>query len=115
MLLERLPGRALGKQLVCGGHLPVPFLRYALRCDWVPIAIDGLPSRDSSHTRKPPKNALALSPTRQPGGSSFSFLTFPPPKTTSSGWSAAVSRITTSFTVSRHFFLPRRNSPRMPT
>ena len=28
--------------------------------------------------RNPPRNALALSPARQPGGSSFSFLTLPP-------------------------------------
>ena len=48
--------------------------------------------------RNPPTNALALSPARQPGGSSFSFLTFPPPKTTSSGSRAAMRRATTSAT-----------------
>src|SRR5262249_194330 len=38
-----------------------------------------------SHRRKPPTNAFALSPSRVPEGSPFSFLTFPPPRTTSSG------------------------------
>ncbi len=40
-------------------------------------ALDPLPSPTG---RNPPRNALALSPTRQPGGSSFSFLTLPPPR-----------------------------------
>ena len=52
-----------------------------------------------SHRRNPPTKALALSPARQPGGSSFSFLTLPPPSTTSSGSSAALRRSTTSHDV----------------
>src|SRR5262245_47374241 len=40
--------------------------------------------RSSSHNRKPPRKALTLSPPRHPFGSVFSFLTLPPPKTTSS-------------------------------
>src|SRR5262249_14599037 len=88
MLLQCLPSRPVRQQLVFGVHLRAPLVRYAVRCAWVPTAMDGLPPRVSSHRRKPPRNALLLSPTRQPGGSSFSFLTFPPPKTTSSGSSA---------------------------
>src|SRR5262245_16638903 len=42
----------------------------------------------SAHRRNPPRRALALSPARHPFGSFFSFLTLPPPSTTSSGSSA---------------------------
>src|SRR5213078_330317 len=52
----------------------------------------------SSHRRNPPRNALALSPARQPEGSSLSFLALPPPSTTSSGSMAATNRSTTSAT-----------------
>jgi transposase len=46
----------------------------------------------SSQRRNPPRNALALSPARQSLGRSFSFLTLPPPRTTSSGWRAPIRR-----------------------
>src|SRR6185369_17201752 len=65
--------------------------------------------------RNPPRNALAFLPARQPGGSSFNFLTLPPPSTTSSGSMAATNRSTTSATYPRHFFLPYFSSPRIPT
>lgn len=39
-------------------------------------------SSPPSHRRKPPRNALALSPRSVPLGSVFSFLTLPPPSTT---------------------------------
>ena len=45
-----------------------------------------------SHSRNPPSKALALSPSRVLAGSSLSFLTFPPPSTTSEGCRAAISR-----------------------
>jgi hypothetical protein len=48
----------------------------------------------SSHSRKPPRNALALSPLLQLGGRCLSFLTLPPPRTTSSGWKASNSLAT---------------------
>ena len=44
----------------------------------------------SSHSRNPPRKALALSPARHCGGSALSFLTLPPPSTVSSGSSAAM-------------------------
>src|SRR5689334_17400492 len=61
-----------------------------------------------SHRRKPPANASALLPKRQLGGSvSFcNFLALPPPITTYSGCSAALSRSMTSRQYSRHFFVP---------
>src|SRR5262245_61421024 len=68
-----------------------------------------------SQSRKPPIKASALSPARQPGGSSLSFLTLPPPITISSGCSAAISRSTTSATFFRHFFLPYLSRARLPT
>jgi len=52
---------------------------------------------------------------REPGGSVLSFVTLPPPSTTSSGSSATLSRATTSATYLRHFFLPYRSRPRNPT
>ena len=55
-------------------------------------------SRGSSQSRNPPRNALLLSPARHPSGSFFNFLTLPPPITTSSGSSTAISRSTTSST-----------------
>src|SRR5262245_4007890 len=69
----------------------------------------------SSQSRSPPRNALALSPARHRGGSAFSFFTLPPPRTTSSGSRAAIRRAATSATYWRHFFLPTRSNPRMPT
>src|SRR5262249_56759300 len=84
---------------------------YLVRVDLVPRS-----RREASfHRRNPPRNALALSPSRQPGGSSFRSLAFPPPSTTSSGSRAATRRPTTSATFLRHFFLPSRSSPRTPT
>ena len=53
-----------------------------------------------------PRNALALSPARHPGGSSFSFLTLPPPSTTSSGSRAAIRRATTSATCAPFLLAP---------
>src|SRR5262245_46289165 len=66
-------------------------------------------------TRNPPTNALALSPALQPAGNFFRLLTFPPPKTTSSGSSAAIRRAITSLTACSHFFCPRRLRPATPT
>src|SRR6187399_2223857 len=66
-----------------------------------------------SQTRKPPRNALSLSPARLPEGSPFSFFTLPPPRTTSSGSRAATRRFTTSVTKLRHFFLPYFFIPRI--
>src|SRR5438445_12179998 len=51
-----------------------------------------------SHRRNPPRNALALSPARQPAGSFLSFRALPPPSTTSSGSRAATRRFTASVT-----------------
>ena len=68
----------------------------------------------SCQRRKPPTKALALSPSRHPGGSSFSFLTLPPPRTTYSGSRAAMRRAMTSATCCRHFFLPSRSYPWTP-
>ncbi len=45
-----------------------------------------------SQSRNPPSKALALWPSRVFGGSSFSFLTLPPPNTTSVGWRAPINR-----------------------
>src|ERR1700726_1858083 len=70
---------------------------------------------DFCHRRKPPRNALSLSPARQTKGSFFSFFTLPPPSTTSSGSRAATKRFTTSATRLRHFFLPYFFNPRIPT
>src|SRR5262245_7547393 len=67
-----------------------------------------------SHMRKPPTNALAWSPSRQPGGSVLSFFASPPPSTTSSGCSPAIKRATTRSTCRFHFFVPSRLSPRRP-
>src|SRR5262249_60797107 len=78
-------------------------------------AVAASPARVSCHRRNPPTKALALSPARHPGGSSCSFLTLPPPKTTYSGSRAAMRRAITSATSCRHFFLPRRSYPRTPT
>src|SRR5262249_51341692 len=66
-------------------------------------------------TRNPPTNAFKLSPALQPGGNFFSFLTFPPPRTPSSGSLAAIKRAITSLTASSHFFCPRRFRPATPT
>jgi hypothetical protein len=41
--------------------------------------VDGV---QASHTRKPPRKAFSLLPSRVPGGSFLSFLLFPPPSTT---------------------------------
>ena len=60
----------------------------------------------SSHKRKPPRNALPLSPARHFGGTSFSSFTLPAPSTTSSGSRAAISRATTSATWRRRLLLP---------
>src|SRR5262245_48838457 len=80
------------------------------------MAVEELPSFVCScHRRNPPTKALALSPARQPGGSSCSLLTLPPPKTTYSGSRAAMRRAITSATSCRHFFLPSRLYPRTPT
>src|SRR5262249_52025652 len=65
-------------------------------------------------SRNPPTNALALSPTLQPGGNLLRFLTFPPPRTTSSGSSAAMRRATTSLTACSHFLLPNQARPETP-
>src|SRR6266513_5917738 len=59
-----------------------------------------------SHTRNPPTNAFRLSPALQPGGNFFRFLTFPPPKTTSSGSSAPIRRAITSLTAFSHCVWP---------
>src|SRR5437016_13188226 len=65
--------------------------------------------------RKPPTDALTLSPSRPPGGGVRSLRAFPPPTTTSSALSAARRRSTTSSTHLRQRALPRRLKPRMPT
>src|SRR5213593_2627964 len=72
------------------------------------LGADRLRVAVSSQRRNPPTKALAESPSRQPGGNSFSLLTLPPPSTTSSGSRAAIRRVTTSATYFRHFFLPYR-------
>src|SRR6185295_6438209 len=69
----------------------------------------------SFHRRKPPANASALLPRRQPGGRSSSFVALPPPIKISSGSSAARRRSITIRTCFIHFFLPNRSSPRWPT
>src|SRR5881396_3327734 len=79
------------------------------------LAVDGLRLSAPCQRQNPPTNALASSPLRQPGGSSFRLWTLPPPSTTSSGRRAAIRRVTTSATYLRHFFLPYRSSPRLPT
>src|SRR5262245_41879159 len=71
--------------------------------------------RFSSQRRNPPRNALLLSPARVPGGNSFSFLTLPPPRTTSSGSRAAIRQLTASATLRRHFFAPYFSNARTPT
>src|SRR5215813_3907272 len=68
--------------------------------------------RSSSHNRKPPRKASTLSPPRHPSGSFFSFLTLPPPRTTSSRFRAGTRRPTQYATSCRHFFLPSRCNPR---
>src|SRR6516164_3201429 len=65
--------------------------------------------------RKPPVNASAFSPWRQPLGSFLSSFTLPPPRTISSGSSAVARRPTTSKTYFPHLFLPHFFSPRTPT
>ena len=60
-------------------------------------------------------NAFALEPSRTPFGSVFSFLALPPPMTTSSASRAVFSRVTTSATCRRHFFLPKCFSAALPT
>src|SRR4029077_3506928 len=80
-----------------------------------PSDLERLPRLVFCQTRKPPRNALSLSPARLPEGSPFSFFTFPPPRTTSSGSRAATRRFTTSVTKLRHFFLPYFFTPRIPT
>jgi len=75
-----------------------------------------LPTPDvSSHSRKPPRNALALSPALQRSGSFFKFLTSPPPSTMSSTWILVRKSATISSTRFRHFFLPNLLRPRTPT
>ena len=59
------------------------FPRLCPEATLAPTETVGLPA--SSHSRNPPTKAFALSPARQPGGSSLSFSTLPPPRTTSSG------------------------------
>ena len=81
--LEGLPGLAFGQRFdslafgTCSYrccHVRTPFVSCLL-------LRTGLCEHSAcSHRRNPPRNALALSPARQPGGSSFSFLTLPPPR-----------------------------------
>src|SRR6266478_4777397 len=93
--LEGLPGRARGQGEFASRHRAFPFL--------------------SSHSRNPPRNALALLPRRHLPGSSLTFLALPPPSTTSSGSRAAVTLATMSSTSRRHSFFPRFSRPRRPT
>src|SRR4029453_13936807 len=67
------------------------------------------------HSPKPPTNPFALEPSLTPFGSVRSLFALLPPTTTSSASSAALSRVTTSATCRRHFFLPNRFSPAFPT
>src|SRR5262245_40180510 len=68
-----------------------------------------------SHNRNPPMKAWLLSPSFVPGGTRRSFLALPPPITTLSATSAALSRATTSSTNTCHLFLPSRSNPHRPT
>src|SRR6266511_638209 len=79
------------------------------------LALDGLRLSAPCQRQNPPTKALASSPLRQPVGCFFRLWTLPPPSTTSSGRRAAIKRVTTSATYLRHFFLPYRSSPRLPT
>ncbi len=94
-------------------HLRHPFWSPYLRPRR--LARDVLCGFASCHRRKPPRNALAFSPARQCGGSTLSLRALPPPITVSSGSSAAIRRVTTSATCSRHFFLPCFSRPAWPT
>jgi hypothetical protein len=62
-----------------------------------------------SQSRKLPRKALALSPTRHFGGSVVSRFALPPPSTTSSGSSAAISCATASATQRFHSWRPERS------
>src|ERR1700746_3125159 len=93
----------------------VYLLPFLAAFETAPSDLERLPRLFFSQTRKPPRNALSLSPARLPEGSSFSFFTLPPPRTTSSGSRAATRRFTTSVTKLRHFFLPYFFTPRIPT
>src|SRR5262245_58239929 len=67
------------------------------------------------HSRNPPRNAWPLLPLRTPGGSRLINFALPPPRTTSSASSAALRRAMTSMTYLRHFLLPNRLRPALPT
>ena len=58
-------------------------------------------------------NAFALEPSLTPFGSVRSDFALPPPMTTSSASRVAFSRVMTSATCRRHFFLPNRFSARL--
>ena len=60
-------------------------------------------------------NAFAVSPERQPRGSFFSFLTLPPPSTTSSGLRVAIRRSIHVHDMSPPSFFAGYFSPQIPT
>src|SRR5262249_30165028 len=117
--VERFPRRAFFGASFSGRfdthcHVYAPFVvrllragDFRLKCEFGVLRL--------SQRRNPPRNALALSPNRHRGGSTLSLLAFPPPRTTSSGWSAATRRATTSATSRLHFFVPNFFNPRNPT
>src|SRR5689334_15072018 len=98
MRLKGLPRRLSGERFNDGFHAAAPFIVsflmsrgfwYCLELDFFRAANNALFRRargswSASHNRKPPRKALTLSPPRHPSGSVFSFLTLPPPRTTSS-------------------------------
>src|SRR5512140_783157 len=75
----------------------------------------GIHAAASSHRRKPPRIALALSPRRVCGGSRFRCAMLPPPRTMTSGSSAMRNPSTTSCTLRRHFRFPSCFLARSPT
>src|SRR5262249_43554956 len=115
---ERFPRRSFGERFNRRLHAAAPFV--------VSSSVNGIVwsvwrldfrrggCKSSSHNRKPPRKALTLSPPRHPSGSLFSFLTLPPPRTTSSRSRAWTSWAMQCATSCRHLFLPSRCNPRSP-
>src|SRR5262245_1276301 len=73
------------------------------------------PRQSSIQSRKPPRNASSLCPSRQFGGSSCSSLAFPPPSTMYSGRSAAERWVIVSRTAFLQCLWPSRSSAASPT
>src|ERR1700692_752614 len=113
--LEICPAHSEADEPRNSGGRYQPFVCLCSVCLVVTALRMGLSAGAFSHRRNPPAKALALLPARQPGGSFSSCFTFPPPRTTSSGSSAAIKRATTSATWRAQASLPQRSRPRCPT